>query len=387
MAVATGAIVANLYYLQPLLEQARRAFGVGETAASSLITLTQLGYAAGLALVVPLGDLVPRRRLVVAIFVISGAAMALAGLAPSFALFGAATLLAGLFSVGGQVMVPLAADLAPEERRGRVVARVMSGLLTGILLSRTVSGLVAHALGWRAVYFVAAGLMGVLAVALGRALPAEPVRPHLPYRALLADTAAMLVRHRPLRRRAWLGAASFACFSLLWTTLTFHLSAAPFHESQAVIGLWGLLGAAGVLAANAAGHLADRARQGLVTALAAALLVGSFVAMGIGGGSLVVLGVGVVLLDVGSQSMQITNQSIIFALDPARRSRINSAYMVCYFLGASAGSLLGGAAFQAGGWPLSCGLGVGLGLAALLPGLLWALADRRPSTSPGEGSG
>ena len=379
MAVATGAIVANLYYLQPLLEQARGSFHVNEAAASSLVTFTQLGYAAGLALVVPLGDLLPRRRLVVAIFCAAALFMALAGLAPSFALFAAATLLAGLCSVGGQVMVPLAADLAPEERRGRVVARVMSGLLTGILLSRTVAGLLAHAWGWRSVYAAACVTMIVLAVALWRALPAEPVRPHVPYRSLVAGSFRLLTELPELRRRAWLGAASFACFSLLWTTLTFQLSGAPFHYSQATIGLWGLLGAAGVLAANWAGHLADASRQGLVTVLSALLLAGSFLAMGLGGSSAIVLALGVIVLDVGSQSMQITNQSIIFALDPAKRSRINSAYMVCYFLGAASGSFVGGAAFEAGGWRLSCGIGVGVALAALLPGWWWS---RRPAPRP-----
>jgi predicted MFS family arabinose efflux permease len=372
MAVATGAIVANLYYLQPLLEQARGTFHVNEAAASSLVTFTQLGYAAGLALVVPLGDLLPRRRLVVAIFCASAAFMALAGLAPSFGLFAVATLAAGLFSVGGQVMVPLAADLAPEERRGRVVARVMSGLLTGILLSRTISGLLAHALGWRSVYYFAAGLMLLLALALFRVLPAEAVRPHIAYHRLVFGSFALLKEFSTLRHRAWLGAASFACFSLLWTTLTFHLSGAPFHDSQATIGLWGLLGAAGVLAANAAGRAADKAKQGTVTALAAILLVGSFALMGLGGSSVLLLGLGVVVLDIGSQSMQITNQSIIFALAPEKRSRINSAYMVCYFLGAASGSFVGGAAFQAGGWRLSCGIGVVLGLSALLPGLWWS---------------
>ena len=372
MAFATGSIVANLYYLQPLLHKVSQSFSVGSAAASSLITFTQVGYAVGLALVVPLGDLIARRRLVVAIFVISALSMAIGAAITSFAVFAVVTFVVGLFSVGGQVMVPFAADLAPEHRRGRVVARMMTGLLLGILLSRTVSGLLAQLAGWRAVYVMGAVLMALFAVLLSRALPHEPARPHVPYPRLVAGSFRLLGTLPMLRRRAWLGAMAFAGFSVLWTTLAFKLTAPPFDYSQATIGLFGLLGAAGVLAANAAGRLADAKRQNLSTDIAAIALTVSFAILGFGGGSLVALMAGIILLDIAVQGMQITNQSIIYALAPAARSRINSAYMVCYFLGGAAGSLLGGLAYASGGWEAVCVLGGGFGIAALVPNLWWS---------------
>jgi predicted MFS family arabinose efflux permease len=378
MAVATGAIVANLYYLQPLLHQVEASFKISSAGASALITATQLGYALGLAFVLPLGDLIPRRRLVVAIFVVAAVAMALGAWVASFAVFAVITLFVGLFSVGGQVMIPFAADLASEERRGRTVARLMTGLLLGILLSRTVSGFIAQLAGWRAVYVMGAILMALSALVLIKALPSEPARPHLAYPRLVASAFRLLVDLPELRRRAWLGATAFAGFSVLWTTLAFKLSAAPFGYSQATIGLFGLVGAGGVLAANAAGRLADENRQRLSTILGAVLLTGSFIIMGLGGGSIIAITAGILILDIAVQGIQITNQSIIYALAPASRSRVNSAYMVCYFLGGASGSILGGLAYQHGGWRASSTLGVVLGVMALAPALVWS----EPHTAP-----
>jgi predicted MFS family arabinose efflux permease len=381
MAVATGAIVANLYYLQPLLHEVQASFGVSSASASALITASQVGYAIGLALVLPLGDLVPRRWLVFAIFMLAGVAMALGAWVHAFGVFAAITLVVGLFSVGGQVMIPFAADLSSEERRGRTVARLMSGLLLGILLSRTVAGIIAQIAGWRSVYVVGATLMFLSALVLVRALPTEAARPHVPYPKLVSSAFGLLLELKELRRRAWLGAVAFAGFSVLWTTLAFQLSAPPFSYSQATIGLFGLAGAAGVLAANAAGSLADRNRHRLSTMLAAVLLVAAFVIMGLGGGSIFAITAGIVVLDVAVQGIQITNQSIIYALAPQSRSRINSAYMFCYFLGGAAGSLLGGLAYQHGGWRSSSALGVILGLLLLAPALVW----REPAPAPERG--
>ena len=257
MAVATGAVVANLYYAQPLLNEVSRSLHVGSAAASTVVTATQVGYAAGLLLIVPLGDLRPRRSLVVLLFALSAVALVACAIAPNLWLFEAGSVAAGCASVAGQVMVPFAADLAPEERRGRVVARIMTGLLLGILLARTVSGVVAELAGWRAIYWISAGLMVVFAAVLWRALPAEGRRPHLSYPHLVGSSLRLLVDEPTLRRRAWHGAMAFAAFSVLWTSLAFLLSAAPYHYSNLVIGLFGLAGVAGVAAANLAGKLAD----------------------------------------------------------------------------------------------------------------------------------
>jgi predicted MFS family arabinose efflux permease len=366
IAVATGAVVANLYYAQPVLHLVARDFHSGSGLASLIITATQVGYAGGLLLVVPLGDLHPRRILVVRIFGVAAVALVGCALAPDIWIFGLASVAVGVASVAGQVMIPFAADLAPPERRGRVVARIMTGLLLGILLARTVSGLVAQLAGWRSIYWFSAALMIAFAVVLWRALPAEGPRPHQRYWSLVGSSLRLLVDEPTLRRRAWHGACAFACFSVLWTTIAFLLSGAPYNYSSVVIGLFGLVGAGGILAANLAGRLADSDRSTHATLVAGVLLIGSFGLLWFGHSSLAALIVGIVVLDIGTQGMQITNQAIIYALRPDARSRINSAYMVCYFIGGALGSLTAGVVYGAHGWAGVCLLGAGFGLLTCL---------------------
>ncbi len=241
------------------------------------------------------------------------------------------------------------------------MARLMTGLLMGILLARTVSGAVAQLAGWRTIYWVSAGLMVVFAVVLRRALPSEPQRPHVSYRGLVGSSLRLLVDEPMLRRRAWHGAMVFAAFSVLWTALTFLLSGSPYHYSNLVIGLFGLAGVGGVAAANVAGKLADSNRTTITTAIAGALVIVSFLIMGVGKTSVVALVIGIVVLDLGTQGMQITNQAVIYALRPAARSRINSAYMVCYFVGGAIGSVTAGYVFSAAGWTGVCVLGAVFG--------------------------
>ena len=365
IAVATGAIVANLYYAQPVLHQVAHTFHRGPGPTSAVITATQIGYAAGLLLIVPLGDLRPRRALVARLFVVACIALVACALAPNLWLFAVASVAVGTASVAGQVMIPFAADLAPEERRGRVVARIMTGLLTGILLARTVSGLVAQVAGWRAIFWFSAALMILFALVLWRALPAEGPRPHRRYAELVGSSLRLLVTEPVLRRRAWHGACAFACFSVLWTTLAFLLSGHPYHYSNAVIGLFGLVGAGGIVAANLAGKLADSARHTATTVAAGVLLVASFALLWAGRTDLAALIAGIVVLDMGTQGMQITNQAVIYALRPDARSRINSAYMVCYFLGGAFGSIAAGTLYATHGWAGVCLLGAGFGVATL----------------------
>jgi predicted MFS family arabinose efflux permease len=365
IAVATGAVVANLYYAQPVLHQVSRAFGSGPGATSTVITATQVGYAAGLLLIVPLGDLHPRRTLVTRLFAVSTLALVACAVAPTLWFFALASVAVGAASVAGQVMIPFAADLAPEARRGRVVARIMTGLLTGILLARTVSGVVAQVAGWRAIYWFSAALMVCFALILWRALPAEDARPHQRYRDLVVGSLRLLVTEPVLRRRAWHGACAFAAFSVLWTTLAFLLSVGPYNYSNLVIGLFGLVGAGGIAAANLAGKLADSDRHTASTVGAGILLAGSFGLLWMGRTSLAALVIGIVVLDMGTQGMQITNQAVIYALRPDARSRINSAYMVCYFIGGALGSFAAGALYGSYGWKGVCLLGTGLGLATL----------------------
>jgi predicted MFS family arabinose efflux permease len=365
IAVATGAIVANLYYAQPLLHEVSRTFHSGPGPTSGVITATQIGYAAGLLLIVPLGDLHPRRSLATCLFLAAALALVACALAPELWFFAFASVLVGVASVAGQIMIPFAADLAPEARRGRVVARIMTGLLMGILLARTVSGLVSQAAGWRAIYWLSAALMVCFALVLSRTLPAESPRPHRTYSDLVGSSLRLLATEPVLRRRAWHGACAFAGFSVLWTTLAFLLSGSPYHYSNAVIGLFGLVGAAGILAANLAGKLADSERTVVTTVVAGALLAGSFAIAWAGRSSLAALVVGIVILDVGTQGMQITNQAVIYSLRPDARSRINSAYMVCYFIGGAIGSIAAGAVYASHGWAGVCLLGAGFGVLTL----------------------
>jgi predicted MFS family arabinose efflux permease len=371
MAIATGAIVANLYYAQPLLHQVALTYSVGSTAASLVVTCAQIGYAAGLVLVVPLGDRHPRRTLVTGIFVVNAAWLALAGAAPTLWLFELANVAIGVASVAGQVMIPFAADMADPARRGRVVARLMTGLLIGILGARTVSGLVAQVAGWRAIYFFSAGLMLVIAVVLRSVLPAEGPRPDVPYRSLVRASFSLLATEPLLRRRAFDGAGQFAAFSALWTSLAFLLSGSPYHYSKAMIGLYGLLGIAGVLAANVAGRMADLQRTRVVTIAAACTLAGSFGLLALGRTSVVALIFGVLVADAGAQGIQITNQAMIYTLHPAARSRVTSAYMMCFMAGGAVGSVTSGVVYGRFGWDGVCALGAGYGLLVVVG----ALAD------------
>jgi predicted MFS family arabinose efflux permease len=366
MAVATGAIVANLYYAQPLLHEVATAFHAGSAATSLVITATQIGYAAGLVLLVPLGDIHARRPLVALVFGIAALALVVCAEAPSLWLFELGSVAAGCASVGGQIMVPFAADLASPARRGRVVARIMTGLLLGILLARTVAGAVAQVAGWRAIYWVSAGLMVAFAALLLKVLPTEPPRPHVPYRRLVGSSLHLLLTLPTLRRRAWHGASVFAAFSVLWTTLAFLLSGPPYHYSNIVIGLFGLAGVAGVLAANLAGRLADTHHTTFTTLAAGILTAGSFALLAAGKTSLGLLLAGVIVLDLGTQSMQITNQAIIYTLLPEGRSRINSAYMFCYFVGGAVGSVTAGVVLASAGWDWACLLGAGFGALSLV---------------------
>jgi predicted MFS family arabinose efflux permease len=369
LAVACGVSAANLYYSQPLLSTIAKDFGTGSGRVGLIVTLAQVGYALGLAFLVPAGDLVARRRLVPIALVLTAVGLALSAAAPNLEVLTAISLLVGLGSVAAQILVPLAASLADDEARGRVVGTVMSGLLLGILLARTVSGLIAGISSWRVVYGAAAVLVLILAAVLAKVLPVEAPRPRLSYGTVLRSTVQLFAAEAVLRRRAALGAMGFAAFSIFWTTMAFLLSGAPYHYSDTVIGLFGLVGAAGALCANAAGKLADRERTGAATLVFGAAILASFLPIYLGRHSLLALIVGIVVLDVGVQGLQVTNQSLIYRLAPEARSRVTSSYMVCYFAGGAAGSAVSGSVYDAAGWAGVCVLGGAVGLVATAIGV------------------
>jgi predicted MFS family arabinose efflux permease len=383
LAVASGATVANLYYAQPLLDVIARDLGVGSTAAGLLVTASQIGYAAGLVLLVPLGDLLDRRHMVSWMLLVTAAALGVAAVAPSFAVLALAIGVIGVTSVVAQVLVPLASTLAPEHERGQVVGNVMSGLLLGILLARTASGLIAELGGWRLVYVIAAVLMLALAVVLARALPETPPATDLSYRALLRSVGA-LVRDEPaLRRRMAYGALGMASFSVLWTAVAFLLSKAPYDYSEGTIGLFGLAGLVGAGAAQGAGRLADRGHTQAATGTFLATIALSWGLLALGRTSLAALIAGVILLDLGIQGQHILNQSTVYQLRSDARSRVTTAYMSCNFLFGAAGSAAASVAWSAGGWGAVSGLGLGLAAVGLV---LWALEQVQRSRVGAEAS-
>ena len=371
MAVSIGVIVANLYYLQPLLHQVRDDFGITTASTSLLITLIQVGYVLGLFFLLPLGDLFVRRTLIVSVFVVAALVMAAASFVHSFALFAVLTVVIGLSSVAGQIIIPFGADLAPDQERGRVLGRLMTGLLAGVLLSRTLSGVASEAIGWRGVYLVSAALLVVMAAVLYVALPLERARNRFEYRELVTGGVRMMRDSSELRRRGWFGATAFGAFSVLWSTLAFDLSSAPFHYSSGVIGLFGLFGLAGIMAANVSGRLADQGHTRLATTSAAVLIPVAYLGAYLGRDEVFAIVAATVLLDAGAQGVHVANQSIIYDLAPAQRSTINSAYMVCFFTGASMGSLLAGFAYAHWGWAGTCTVGGLFGMATVVPAILW----------------
>jgi predicted MFS family arabinose efflux permease len=366
LAIACGAAVANLYYAQPLLGAIAAGIHTSSADAALLVTATQIGYAAGLILLVPLGDLVDRRRLVSRLLLVTVVGLAAAAAAHSLGVLALALGVVGVTSVVAQILVPFASALASEDERGRVVGQVMSGLLMGILVARTVSGLGAALIGWRGVFVIAGGLMLVLSVALWRALPDVAPQGGPPYPKLLASIAVLIAAEPVLRRRMIYGALGFATFSVLWTALALLLSRPPFSYGEAVIGLFGLAGLAGTIAAQGAGRVHDRGRSGSATGFFLAAIAIGWGLCALGGTRVVLLIAGIVVIDLGVQGQHILNQTIIYALRPEARSRLTTAYMTGNFLCGALASAGADLAWRSGGWSAVCALGGGLSVLGML---------------------
>jgi predicted MFS family arabinose efflux permease len=376
-AVAGGAAVGNLYWAQPLLEEIATSLRVPPSVAGLLVTVTQIGYAVGIFLLVPLGDLLNRRRLIPAVLVASGLALGGAAAAPGWVVLFAALLLVGLTAVGAQLLIPLASELADPAERGRVVGTIASGVLVGILLSRTISGIVADLFGWRAIYVLAAVAAWVLAIVLARVIPTLPPRPAMSYPALLRSVFTAIGSHRAVPVTLVLGSATFGTFTLFWTALTFLLTAPPFAYSVSTIGLVGLAGLAGALIARRAGRLHDRGLSVPVTGGALALAIVALVLAGLGQTSIVVLLIAIIAFDIAVQASLLLNQTRLLSIDPAARSRMNTAFVTGNFIGGAIGSALAGLLWQTGGW-WAVLLG---GIAALTLALLVWATNRRTLTN------
>jgi predicted MFS family arabinose efflux permease len=358
MAVACGLAVANLYYAQPLLTLIARDFHVSEGTASLVVTFTQAGYALGLLFLVPLGDLLESRRLVTRLLLGTAVTLALAAASP----------------VVVQILVPMAAHLAPEGQHGVFVGKVMSGLLLGILLARSAASAVAEVLDWRAIYVISAVLMVALSVVLRRTLPLH--RPPHPtsYRAMLAGVVEV-ARHEPaLRRKALAQASMFGAFTAFWTAIAYEL-VGEHGLGQGQIALFALVGAGGAAAAPIAGRIADKGYGEVCSGLALVLASATFLLSGLGHGSVLLLAVAAVVLDFAVQSHQVMGQHVIYALRPQARARINTVYMTTIFVGGTLASLLTGVVHSHGGWTAVCWLGAALPLLGLGT---WATGLRKP---------
>lgn len=354
-AAGAGLSVATLYYNQPMLGVLAADLRASERAVGLVPTATQLGYAAGLLLLAPLGDRFDRRRLLLVKTAALALALTLAASAGNLVTLVVASALIGLAATLAQDIVPAAATLAPEAHRGRVVGNVMTGLLLGILLSRVVSGVVAEHLGWRFVFGGAALTVVGLGVALGARVPSFAPTTSLAYGALLRSLVELAARYRPLRQAALAQGLLSVAFSAFWSTLAVFLHGEPFHLGSSAAGAFGLAGAAGALAAPIAGRLADRRGPQVLTRLGAAIVALSFAAMtSLGslppGTQLALLVVLAIVFDFGVQATLVAHQTIVYALEPAARSRLNAVFLVSMFVGMATGSALGSAAFDAFGW-------------------------------------
>lgn len=377
LAVACGLIVANLYYTQPLVESISSSIGLSSGAAGVIVTLTQIGYGIGLLFIVPLGDLLENRKLVVTLLILTAIVLIFAAAAQNAALFLAASLFIGVGSVAAQILVPYAAHLSPEETRGRNVGNVMSGLLLGIMLARPVSSLVENYFGWHAIFMMSSAILFVLALVLIKVLPARKPQTTDHYPAIISSMLRLLKTTPILRRRALYHAFLFGMFSLFWTTVPLVLTSPLYHFSSAGVALFALAGVSGAAAAPLAGRFADKGLIRPATGISIVLVILSgLLSIVFAGGSLlsiVILVLAAILLDMGVSANLVLGQRAIFSLGAEVRSRLNGLYMAIFFAGGAIGSAAGGWAYAMGGWKAAMWLGV------LFPALalLYFLTERR----------
>jgi predicted MFS family arabinose efflux permease len=363
MAVSAGAAAANVWYNAPMLGAIAAGFAVSDRAVSLIPMATQLGFAAGIVLLVPLGDRMDRRRLILGQLAALTVALVAAAVAPGLVWLVAASFLIGACASTAQQIVPFAAELAPADARGHVVGVVMSGLLTGILLARVLSGVVAEHFGWAAMFWLGGGMCVLVAAILATVLPRSVPTVSASYAHLVASLATLVRAYRPLRRATLIQACLFGAFTAFWSVLALLLQGPGYRLGPTAAGLFGLVGAGGILAAPLAGRITDRrGPRGVIGLgiLLVAVAVGLFLVWpGLAG-----LVVGVVLMDSGVQASLVANQAIIFALQPAARGRLNTVFMTGMFLGGAAGSAGGGLAWSLGRWPAVCGFCLGLSVLA-----------------------
>lgn len=370
LATACGVIVANLYYAQPLIGPISSTLELSSGAAGLIVTLTQIGYGIGLLFIVPLGDILENRKLVVTLLLFTAVVLAIAAVVKSATLFLATSLFIGLGSVAAQILVPYAAHLSPDATRGRNVGNVMSGLLLGIMLARPISSIVAEFMGWRAIFVFSATIIFVLALVLVRLLPARQPMTTIQYPTLLRSMLHLLKTTPVLQRRAIYHFCVFGTFSLFWTTVPLLLTGPIFNFSQKEVALFALVGVSGAVAAPVAGRLADKGWVRPATGLALALVFTSVILpLMIQSGStlaLVMLIVSAIVLDLGVSANLVLGQRAIFSLGAEFRSRLNGLYMAIFFAGGAIGSATGAWAYAMFGWKAALLIGIALSAIAMI---------------------
>lgn len=356
LGLASGGSVATIYYNQPLLLEISRSFHCSSRQAGLVAVATQMGYAAGILVFVPLGDVAERRGLVVKMFAAVSAALLMAGLATSLWALVVASIAIGMTASVTHVLVPIAPELVRRGESGRAIGTVMAGLLLGVLLGRAVSGWIASLLGWRAVFLVTAGATALFVPLLWWRLPELPPIKAVPYKEALRSLVRLAVEQPVLREAAAVGFLAFAAFSSFWTNLTFLLGTPHYNMGAGVAGSFGVIGAGGALAATFAGRHADRKGARWVVGVGLVGVAAGYAVLWGAGFHMAGLVLGVIVLDIGQQTLQIGNQTRIFSLVEGARSRVNTIYMIVYFLGGAAGSALSTAAWARWQWNGVCAL-------------------------------
>jgi predicted MFS family arabinose efflux permease len=354
MALCTGLIVANIYYCQPLVVLISREFGVAESKAGIITFFTQLGYALGLLFFVPLGDMLEKRKQIVLTTGLAVISLAAAALSTSLTMMCVASLMIGCTSIVPQLILPLAAHLSPPERRGKIIGMVMSGLLIGILLSRTISGFIGAWLGWRQMFWIAAAISGILLILMRLVFPKSQPKFHGHYGSLMKSLFSLIKQQPILREASAINALAFASFGMFWTTMVLHLANPPFHYPSDKIGMFGLAAVAGALIAPLIGGKADKGNPRVAIGYGLTVFGLAYVLFYMLGFSVIGMIIGIILLDLGQQSVHVSNQTRVYALLPEARNRLNTVYMTASFIGTSLGSAIGLWVWDTGGWTGVC---------------------------------
>ncbi len=376
MATTVGVVVANIYYLQPLLADIARSFRLTVEDAGAIAMLTQAGTATGMFLFVPLGDKFERRSLIATLLLGAFVALVAFAVSPNVLCLSVAGFALGAFSACVHVVVPFAAHLAAPQQRGRVVGAMVGGILFGVLLARVFSGAIAAVSNWRVVYGVAAAAVLVLSIVVRTRLPASRPELVISWPELMRSVLHLVQRHALVRESALLGALFFAAFSAFWTTLVFYLQSPAYHYGSAVAGMFGLAGAAGAAGAPTFGHLADRHGPRFTIRIALWLTLVSFLLMGVVGKYLVGLIFTVITMDLGMQIAHVSNQTRIYSIDPNAHGRLNMIYMFCYFIGGGLGSYFGAVCWHRAGWWGVCSFAAGAMLLAILAEFLFSRSGK-----------